>query len=112
LSLGCFVVGTFLPIASASGDHKIQSPNTDLADDPFALPPAIASAEAKLKEWLGSVGWNAVNARNLPGYLAEFTFRFNETRRGSTAGWRFIRLLRQALSVNIGTPSTGTDLDG
>jgi hypothetical protein len=65
-----------------------------------------AGVEWSLKSWLVKVGWRNINSRNLPGYLAEFCFHLAESRQGSTHGWRFIRLMRQAISIREPRPGT------
>lgn len=51
-----------------------------------------------LKRWLVGTNHGAINHKNLPYYLDEFTFRFN--RRTSTSrGKLFYRLIQQALEI-------------
>ncbi len=52
-----------------------------------------------LKRWLVGTHHGAINHKNLPYYLDEFTFRFN--RRTSTSrGKLFYRLIQQALEID------------
>ena len=69
------------------------------SDNPFSNLPEICSVANQLAQWFARFEWYGINKRNLPGYLDEFTFRFDESRRGSTQGLRFVRLLRRALSI-------------
>lgn len=54
---------------------------------------------ALLKRWLIGTLHGAINHKNLPYYLDEFTFRFNR-RTSSSRGKLFYRLIEQALAID------------
>ena len=55
---------------------------------------AVEKVGRRLEGWLEKVGWDAIDARNLPDYLTEFSWRQNGH---GAPGSRFVRLLRTAL---------------
>jgi len=55
--------------------------------------PATEKIASRLRAWLEKVGWDGIDRRNLPGYLAEFSWRQNGH---GTQGSRFVQLLRSA----------------
>ena len=54
---------------------------------------------ALLKRWLLGTLHGAINSKNLPYYLDEFTFRFNR-RTSNSRGKLFYRLIQQALEID------------
>ncbi len=52
-----------------------------------------------LKRWLVGTHHGAINHKNLPYYLDEFTFRFNR-RKSRSRGKLFYRLIQQALAID------------
>ena len=54
---------------------------------------------ALLKRWLLGTLHGAINPKNLPYYLDEFTFRFNR-RTSNSRGKLFYRLIQQALEID------------
>lgn len=81
----------------AYGYNHLPSNNDNIRDsDAIPLAHLIASL---LKRWLLGTHQGAVNHKNLPYYLDEFTFRFNR-RTSSSRGKLFYRLMQQALEID------------
>jgi len=59
----------------------------------------LAEVSSDLHKWLSAVGWSGIRQRNFAGYLAEFGFRYACRRKGSNRGYRFKRLICQALQT-------------
>jgi transposase-like protein len=68
-------------------DHKRPSQRTARArsEDPGELLPAVHRVASLAKQWLLGTHQGAVDDAHLPGYLNEFTFRFNRRRSRSRA---------------------------
>jgi transposase-like protein len=64
-------------------------------DDPGELLPAVHRVASLAKRWLLGTHQGSVDATHLPGYLNEFTFRFNR-RRSRNRGLLFYRVLELA----------------
>lgn len=73
-----------------SCNHNIK------AVDTIPMPHLVA---ALLKRWLLGTHQGAINHKNLPYYLDEFTFRFNR-RTSRSRGKLFYRLIQQALNLD------------
>lgn len=74
---------------------QISNPNVKNSD---AIPLAHLIASL-LKRWLNGTHQGAINHKNLPYYLDEFTFRFNR-RTSKSRGKLFYRLIQQALEID------------
>ena len=61
--------------------------------------PMVHRVASLLKRWLIGTHHGAVDHKNLPYYLDEFTFRFNR-RTSRTRGKLFYRLIQQALEID------------
>jgi transposase-like protein len=61
-------------------------------EDPGELLPAVHRVASLAKRWLLGTHQGAVDDAHLPGYLSEFTFRFNR-RRSRSRGLLFYRVL-------------------
>jgi ISXO2-like transposase domain len=59
----------------------------------------LVGLASRLQQWLSDVGWQIIDRRNFFGYLVEFSFRYACSRKGGNAGFRFTKLLRQALEI-------------
>jgi transposase-like protein len=82
---------------SGHGYTHLQINNTDIKNmDAIPLPHLIASL---LKRWLLGTHQGAIDHKNLPYYLDEFTFRFNR-RTSRSRGKLFYRLIQQALEID------------
>ncbi len=68
----------------------------DIKSDAVPLAHLIASL---LKRWLLGTHQGAINQKNLPYYLDEFTFRFNR-RTSNSRGKLFYRLIQQSLEID------------
>ena len=64
-------------------------------EDPGELLPAVHRVASLAKRWLLGTHQGAVDDAHLPGYLSEFTFRFNR-RRSRSRGLLFYRVLELA----------------
>jgi transposase-like protein len=64
-------------------------------DDPGELLPAVHRVASLAKRWLLGIHQGSVDEAHLPGYLNEFTFRFNR-RRSASRGLVFYRVLELA----------------
>ena len=64
-------------------------------DDPGELLPAVHRVASLAKRWLLGTHQGSVDPAHLPGYLNEFTFRFNR-RRSASRGLVFYRVLELA----------------
>ena len=64
-------------------------------EDPGELLPAVHRVASLAKRWLLGTHQGSVDEAHLPGYLNEFTFRFNR-RRSASRGLVFYRLLELA----------------
>jgi transposase-like protein len=64
-------------------------------EDPGELLPAVHRVASLAKRWLLGTHQGAVDDAHLPGYLNEFTFRFNR-RRSRSRGLLFYRVLELA----------------
>jgi len=80
-----------------SSNHSVKD------SDAVPLTHLIASL---LKRWLLGTHQGAINHKNLPYYLDEFTFRFNR-RTSRSRGKLFYRLIQQALEID---PAPGKSL--
>lgn len=79
------------------GFEHLPSKNDNMRDsDAIPLAHLIASL---LKRWLLGTHQGAINHKNLPYYLDEFTFRFNR-RTSRSRGKLFYRLMQQALEID------------
>lgn len=65
----------------------------------FIVDYRLARLIARSNEWLTRVGWDVIDKRDLPGYLAEFAFRYSCAHRGGNTGLRFIQLTRMLLDT-------------
>jgi transposase-like protein len=65
-------------------------------EDPGELLPGVHRVASLVKRWLLGTHQGAVDAAHLPGYLDEFTFRFNR-RRARSRGLVFYRALELAV---------------
>jgi len=61
--------------------------------------PLVHLVASLLKRWLLGTHQGAINHKNLPYYLDEFTFRFNR-RKSRSRGKLFYRLIGQALKID------------
>jgi hypothetical protein len=84
-------------LAQAGYRHSAFSPAAETQESAFFADYRLAGLVSGLRAWLANIGWGAIDKRNLPGYLAEFSFRHSCARRGGNTGFRFVKLLRQAL---------------
>ncbi|BCA93644.1 IS1595 family transposase (plasmid) [Legionella antarctica] len=83
-------------LSSNGYTHLSISNNNVKETDAIQIAHRVASL---LKRWLVGTHHGAINHKNLPYYLDEFTFRFN--RRTSTSrGKLFLRLIQQALEID------------
>jgi transposase-like protein len=81
---------------SSNGYIHLSSCNDNIkAIDTIPMPHLVA---ALLKRWLLGIHQGAINHKNLPYYLDEFTFRFNR-RTSRSRGKLFHRLVQQALNL-------------
>ena len=74
----------------------------DLGRAPRTLLPAVHRVASLAKRWLLGTHQGAVDDAHLPGYLNEFTFRFNR-RRSRSRGLLFYRVLELAAGHDPGT---------
>jgi hypothetical protein len=87
-------------LTDAGFHHEVTFPAAETKESAFIVDYRLEGMIARLNEWLAGVGWEAIDKRNLPGYLAEFAFRYSCAHRGGNTGLRFTRLTRMLL----GTP--------
>ena len=78
--------------------YKHQPVNNTNVQENDLIPSAHLIASL-LKRWLSGTHQGAINHKNLPYYLDEFTFRFNR-RTSNFRGKLFYRLIQQALEID------------
>ena len=83
-------------LSSKGYTHLSINNNNVKEDDAIQIAHRVASL---LKRWLVGTHHGAINHKNLPYYLDEFTFRFNR-RTSSSRGKLFYRLIQQALEID------------
>lgn len=80
-----------------NGYTHLSVKNTNVKeDDAIQIAHRVASL---LKRWLVGTHHGAINHKNLPYYLDEFTFRFNR-RTSASRGKLFLRLIQHALEID------------
>jgi transposase-like protein len=80
-----------------NGYTHVPISNNNVKDsDAIQIAHRVASL---LKRWLVGTHHGAINHKNLPYYLDEFTFRFNR-RTSRSRGKLFYRLIQQALEID------------
>lgn len=79
------------------GHTHLPMVNHNVKDDDLIEQAHLVAA--LLKRWLLGTLQGAINPKNLPYYLDEFTFRFNR-RASNSRGKLFYRLTQQALEID------------
>jgi transposase-like protein len=77
-------------------DRRSQRAARAQGEDPGKLLPGVHRVASLAKRWLLGTHQGSVEPAKLPGYLNEFTFRFNR-RRSSSRGLVFYRVLQLAV---------------
>jgi transposase-like protein len=79
------------------GYLHVPTPNPDVKENDVVEKTHLVAS--LLKRWLIGTHHGAINHKNLPYYLDEFTFRFNR-RTSSSRGKLFYRLIQQAIEID------------
>lgn len=90
----------YTPLAAAGYVHRPEAIGKDRARA-VTLLPRVHHVISLLRRWLLGTHQGAVRAKHLPGYLAEFEFRFNRRR----AAHRTL-LFESLIALAVGAPAT------